>query len=69
MAHPLQADLPLSQTAWYVKPLPTFVDALALVPCLFWKCQLFQTSTPKKERVKVLKALSECWTDLLCYSA
>jgi len=45
MAHSLQADLPLPQTAWYVKPLPTFVDALALVRVLFWKHRLFQTST------------------------
>ena len=35
MAHALQADLPLPQTAWYVKPLPTFVDALARVRVLF----------------------------------
>ncbi len=69
MAHSLQADLPLQQTAWYVKPLPTFVDALALVRALFWKCRLFQTSTPSKETVKVPKALLECWTDLLCYAA
>ena len=69
MAHSLQADLPLRQTAWYVKPLPTFVDALALVRCLFWKCRLFQTSTSATEMVKVPKALLEGWTDLLCYAA
>jgi hypothetical protein len=69
MAHPLQADLPLQQTAWYVKPLPTFVDALALVGCLFWKRRLFQTSTRATEMVKVPQALLECWTDLLCYAA
>lgn len=27
MADRLQADLPLQQSAWYVKPLPTFIDA------------------------------------------
>jgi hypothetical protein len=27
MAHPLQPDLPLPQTAWYVKSLPMFVGA------------------------------------------
>lgn len=69
MAHSRQADLPLQQTAWYVKPLPTFVDALALVRALFWKCRLFQTSTRATEMVKVPKALLECWTDLLCYAA
>ncbi|MBV8883486.1 MAG: hypothetical protein JO235_05725 [Chroococcidiopsidaceae cyanobacterium CP_BM_RX_35] len=30
-----QPKLPLRQAAWYFKPLPTFVDALALVRCLF----------------------------------
>lgn len=69
MAHSRQADLPLHQTAWYVKPLPTFVDALALVRALFWKHRLFQTSTSPTEMVKVPKALLECWSDLLCYAA
>ena len=69
MAHHCHADLPLQQTTWYVKPLPTFVDALALVRCLFWKRRLFQTSTSATEMVKVPQALFECWTDLLCYAA
>ena len=69
MAHPLQSDLPLQQTTWYVKPLPTFLDALALVRCLLWKHRLFQTSTSATEMVKVPQALLECWTDLLCYAA
>lgn len=69
MAHPRQADLPLQQTAWYTKPLPTFVDALALVRALFWKCRLFQTSTCATDRVKVPAALLKCWTDRLCYAA
>lgn len=41
MAHSVQADLAPKQTAWYVKPLPTFVDALALVRSLIWKGRLF----------------------------
>lgn len=69
MAHPLQADLPLQQTAWYVKPLPRFVDALAVVRALLWQRRLFQTSTRATEMVKVPKALLECWTDRLCYAA
>lgn len=69
MAERLQADLPLQQTAWYVKALPTFVDALALVRCLVWKCRLFQTSTSATKMVIVPQALLECWTDLLCYAA
>ena len=69
MAHSLQADLPLRQTAWYIKSLPTFVDALAVVRALFWKCRLFQTSTSRTEMVEIPAALLECWTDLLCYAA
>lgn len=69
MANPLQAKLPLPQTAWYVKPRPTFADALALVRCLVWKRRLFQTSPRSTEMVKVPLALLECWTDLLCYAA
>lgn len=69
MAHPLQADLPVPQTAWYVKTLPTFGDALALVRCVLWKHRLFRTSTSATEIVKVPLALLECWTDLLCYAA
>jgi len=69
MAHPLQADLPLPQTAWYIKLLPTFVDALALARCVLWKRRLFQTSTSEIEMVKVPVALLERWTDLLYYAA
>jgi len=68
IAHPLQADLPLPQTAWYVKLLPTFADALALVRCMLWKHRLFQTSTSATDGVKVPQAVLECWTDLLCYT-
>ena len=68
IAHPLQADLPLQQTAWYVKLLPTFADALALVRCMLWKHRLFQTSTSATDGVKVPQSVLECWTDLLCYT-
>lgn len=34
-ADQLQPDLPLLQATWYIKLLPTFVDALALVRCSF----------------------------------
>jgi hypothetical protein len=27
LANQLQPDLPLRQAVWYVKPLPTFIDA------------------------------------------
>ena len=69
LANQCQLELPLRQAAWYVKPLPTFVDALALVRCLFWKSRLFQTSTHLTEVVKVPQELFNCWNALLCYAA
>jgi hypothetical protein len=69
LANQCQSEPPLRQAAWYVKPLPTFVDALALVRCLFWKSRLFQTSAHLTEVVKVPQELLNCWTDLLCYAA
>lgn len=68
-ANQLQPDLPLRQAAWYIKPLPTFVDALALVRCSFWRCTHFHTSPPLAEMVKVPRTLFDSWTELLCYAA
>jgi hypothetical protein len=69
MAHHLQPDLLVHQTAWYVKVLPTFSDALALVRRSLWQGRLFQTSTTGAEMVKVPKTVLACWSDLLCYAA
>jgi len=69
ITHHLQPDLTVHRTAWYVKPLPTFVDALALVRRSLWQCRLFQTSTCASQMVKVPQAVLACWTDLLCYAA
>lgn len=69
LANQCQPELPLHQAAWCVKPLPTFVDALALVRCLFWRSRLFQTSAHLTEMLKVPQELLNCWTDLLCHAA
>jgi hypothetical protein len=46
LAHPRfsSAALPLRQSAWYHKPLPTFADALALVRRRLWMALHFPTS-------------------------
>ena len=69
IAHHLQPDLLVHQTAWHVKVLPTFSDALALVRRSLWHYRLFQTSTCASEIVKVPKTVLACWSDLLCYAA
>jgi hypothetical protein len=42
--HAKRGALPVRQAAWYLKPLPTFSDALALVRQNFWKHLFFQPS-------------------------
>ena len=52
-AHSLQQDEPIIQctTAWYAKPAPTFVDAIALVRRHLWMAtESFSTSAPGDER-------------------
>lgn len=71
LANQLQSQMnsSLPQTAWYVKTLPTFVDALAVVRQRFWQTRLFQSSSPTTDMVKIPKALLHCWSSLLCYAA
>ena len=71
LAHHMQPQpqIPVRQSAWYLKPLPTFVDALALVRQSLWPCTLFHTSQQQTDMVKVPRALLECWVDTLCYAA
>ena len=48
-AHSLQQDHPITQRtgAWYIKPVPTFVDAIALVRRHLWMAShSFSTSVP-----------------------
>jgi hypothetical protein len=71
LAHQLQSQITLAlpQTTWYEKSLPTFADALALVRQRFWQTRLFSLSTATTDRVKIPKALLDCWCSLLCYAA
>lgn len=71
LAHQLhqQNRLPLRQSAWYAKALPTFSDALAAVRNAVWHQATFQTSHFKHDLVKVPPAVLQRLTDLLCYAA
>jgi hypothetical protein len=70
-AHALQMQypLPLPQTAWYSKSLPTFVDALAAVRRALCSTRLFEMSTQLDTAQKVPPEILQLWTDLLCYAA
>lgn len=57
------------QFAWYSKPLPTFLDALALVRRHLWSHTTFPTSHTDADLVKVPAALVDHLRDLLCYAA
>lgn len=71
LAHPALTEraIRLPHTAWYVKPQPTFADALALVRRRLWVALRIPTSASMDEPEKLLPTLAERWCDLLCYAA
>ena len=70
VAHHLQRSRKFSirRAAWYAKPLPTFVDAIALVRQYLWSCTFSMSDSPT-EMVKIPRALLERLTDTLGYAA
>ena len=71
-AHSLQQDEPIIQrtAAWYDKPSPTFVDAIALVRRHLWiATESFSTSAPDNDRAKPLPKLYARLIDSLAYAA
>jgi hypothetical protein len=66
--HARHGKLPVRQSAWYSKPLPTFSDALAIVRQSFWQHLYFQPSHFEDEvRIIPAKAL-ECLRNAVCYT-
>ncbi len=65
----LRGKLPVRQAAWYVKPLPTFSDALAVVRHWLWPSQDFHTSLSDTDMVKIPRLLLKRFTEALCYAA
>jgi len=63
-----QGKLPIRQTAWYDKPLPTFSDALAIVRYQLWQAMIFHTSVSDLDMQKVPRVSLLRFTDALCYA-
>ena len=62
-------QLPVRQSAWYVKPWPTFSDALAAVRHHWWRHLAFHLSLPQGDDGKRLPVLLQRFTEALCYAA
>jgi hypothetical protein len=60
--------LPIRQTAWYHKALPTFSDALAVVRYTLWCQSSFPTSGSKPDITKMPDSLLGRFADALCYA-
>ena len=62
--------LVVRQSAWYIKSLPTFADALALVRYQLWfALPTFQTSGKPPDLIKVSQAFWASLVETLCYAA
>jgi hypothetical protein len=59
----------IRQSAWYAKPSPTFADALAVVRRHLWTHTTFCGLPNAGDLVKILRALVDHLTGLLCYAA
>jgi hypothetical protein len=70
LAHRLvnHGQLPVRQSAWYTKQLPTFSDTLAVVRQRLWKTVHFCMSHPKTKMQKRQPSTWERYTDALCYA-
>jgi hypothetical protein len=67
--HFSHAPAPVQETAWYHKPRPTFVDALAFVRCQLWQRQLMWTSARPRTRGKLTPLQAEHALEVLSYAA
>jgi len=63
-----RGELPVRQAAWYVKPLPTFSDALAAVRYQLWHDRDSHMSLPDTDMAKIPRALLKCFRDAVCYA-
>lgn len=66
--HMHRGQLPVRQTAWYVKPCPTFSDALAVVRQHLWQHSGFQLSDNHMHNAKRSPVLLLRLTEALCYA-
>jgi len=70
LAHQSRTEgrLPIRQASWYVKSLPTFSDAIALVRSQFWHHWGFCMSTSEPDMRKSHPNLLKRLFDAVCYS-
>ena len=61
--------LPVTQSSWYEKKVPTFSDALAAVRRSLWRSRCFVRSGRQTERVEIPQLVYERLTETLCYAA
>jgi hypothetical protein len=61
--------LPVRRAAWYTKPTPTFVDALALVRRHLWPVTVYCTSPAPTDSIQIPRALWDRCTDTLAFAA
>lgn len=66
--HARQDKLPVRQAAWYSKPLPTFIDALAIVRQHFWQHLYFQPSHFQGDIRKIPAKALECLSNAVCFT-
>ncbi len=64
-----QGKLPTRQAAWYAKPLPTFVDTLALVRQQLWPVAGFHLSPNRPDVAIIPRPLLERRTETLAFPA
>jgi hypothetical protein len=61
--------LPVRQAAWYAKPLPTFVDTLALVRRELWAVPVFSLSPQTTDVIEIPRSRWDRMTTALGYAA
>jgi hypothetical protein len=66
--HAKRGQLPVRQAAWYSKPLPTFIDALAIVRHNLWQHLYFQPSHFQGDIRKIPAKALECLRNAVCYT-
>ena len=71
LAHRCSArrEVPTRAAAWYLKEIPTFADALALVRSRLWHHAHFSLSQNNHDLIQIPRPLFDCLTETLCYAA
>lgn len=66
---PIRERVRVTTAAWYAKPKPTFIDALAAVRYALWREQTSVMSRRQRHKPKRHFVLPRCWAYALCQAA